>query len=170
MANSAKVEIGACPEHGILAMRFEGPCTAIIVGAVRDALSRIVKDPVRKLYFDLTAAESVDSTFTGLLVSRAVARDTGETCSFHLTGPTKPICKALETMHVLRLFDVTERLPEVSFTWHSLELQPPEADCMADIVASAHQALIDADKRNAPIFGRVVEMFRKAGESDGQSK
>lgn len=165
MAVPTQVEIGACPEHGILAMRFEGPCTAVIAATVRDALDKVVGDPVRKLYFDLSSAESVDSTFTGLLVSRVIAKDTGETCTFHLAGPSGPVRKALETMHVLRLFNVSDQLPEVSFTWHKLELNPPEAERMADIVASTHQALIDADKRNAPIFGRVVEMFRNAGKS-----
>ncbi len=63
---------------------------------------------------------------------------------------------ALGQMHVLRLFDVCESMPDAPDELNPLTARPGDREKLRDLVIDAHKTLIEADPRNAATFGRVV--------------
>jgi len=116
--------------------------------------------PIRHIYVDLSAADFIDSTFTGFLLSlRRGQADAGPT--LHLVAPTAGVLRTLETMQVRRLMDIVSELPESVDRWEALATDPLDASQSCELVIDAHEALIDADESNRAKFGHVVELFRK---------
>jgi hypothetical protein len=122
------------------------------------------KPEVTDIYFDLTDAGGVDSTFTGLLLSLATCRNDPARPAVHLLRPSPAVITALNRMYVLSLFDVCQSAPEAPADWQDLMPEKPLPEKTADVVIEAHEKLIDADPRNESAFRPVVEGFRAERE------
>jgi hypothetical protein len=137
-----------------------GSCTLAIAGLVQDGLKQYRRPEATDLYFDLSRADAIDSTFTGLLLSLVTSKADASVPAIHLLAPSPPVIKALQGMHVLPLFDVGSSISDPPAQWQELTGEGPGREQLTDLVIDAHQHLIDADPRNAEAFGRVVDGLR----------
>ncbi len=141
-----------------------GPCKMGICPALREFMQAEIAASSAHLYFDLSDAESVDSTFTGFLLSLAKQAGGGQGGAVHLFQPSDKVREALATMHVLRFFDVRPEALRPPGNWRVLSAAPGAAQRAADEVIEAHERLIEADQRNAAEFEGVVDAFRAERE------
>ncbi len=141
-------------------IRVRGAGTAAACMRLRPYLARFATPQTECLHFDLSETSRVDSTFVGYLVALSKDGRGSSRPAVRLVRPAAGVMKSLEQMYVLVLFDVGDALPGEPPTWHTVTEESADADGMADAVADAHEALIDADERNAPVFRRVVDLFR----------
>jgi anti-anti-sigma regulatory factor len=144
-----------------MVIRPMGSCTMAIAGLVQSRVKRCRRPQTTDLYFDLSQADAIDSTFTGLLLSLVTSKADADVPNVHLLAPSASVMDALGRMHVLVLFDVCSSMANPPTEWQELTADPAGPDELTDLVIDAHQQLIDADPRNVKPFGRVVEGLRE---------
>jgi hypothetical protein len=142
-------------------IRPEGPCTISICETVSAAVRELASTELQ-VYFDLSRADWLDSTFTGFLVSLVTRRCESHPAAprVHLLRPSDGARRALQQMHVLSLFDLQEQLPVEPQEWQELSPLCIDQTALAERVLDSHQHLIEADARNAPAFAPVIKCFR----------
>ncbi|HUU83497.1 MAG TPA: hypothetical protein VM243_08340 [Phycisphaerae bacterium] len=160
MAGAQRVRVEAGRNGSIVVIRPGGPCTVAICGAVLNFLKKICVAETSDIYFDLSRAQGIDSTFTGFLVALVTTESDSPIPAIHLLAPSKPVVTALERMFVLGLFDVVEEMAQSPADWQEVEPAPVSPDGLSDLVIQAHQELINADQRNAPAFRTLVATLR----------
>lgn len=160
MAGGTHIPIFACHEGGRLILRPSGACTVSVCGGLKGYLSGCKKPEITDVYFDLSDAAGLDSTFIGLLLAMATRNSDPAAPALHLVAPSAQATEALQRMYVMPLFHVQPTPPETCSTWVSLALEKAGPAQTADVVVQAHESLIEADLRNAPSCQPVVEGFR----------
>lgn len=156
--NATSIRLGRCGQQAVV--QLSGPCTAAACDRLRHGLSDIHPPDYTDLSVDLSKADWIDSTFAGYLVSFARHKDQAHCPTLHLIHPSEKARYALEMMHLLPLFDVRDNPPVQPESWEDVESAETEALYFQDLIIDSHQALIDADRRNASTFDKVVEFFR----------
>ncbi|HUU84066.1 MAG TPA: STAS domain-containing protein [Phycisphaerae bacterium] len=149
------VMIGECGTRVVL--RPIGCCTLGIAGSIRKRIGEYHPPDTTDLYFDLSGADAIDSTFIGLLLSLVSSKAGASVPAVHLLSPSQAVLEALERMRVLGMFEVCWSIPDPPTEWWELTGPTPEREEMTDLVIEAHQQLMDADPRNVEPFRRVVE-------------
>ena len=160
MAGAKQVRVEAGRSGTVVVIRPLGPCTVAICGAVLNYLKRLSIGDTSNVYFDLSQADGIDSTFTGFLVALVTTETDTPIPAIHLLTPSEVVVRALERMYVLALFDVVSAIPEPPAEWQELSPEPVSSEGLTDLVIQAHQELINADKRNAPAFRTLVATLR----------
>jgi anti-anti-sigma regulatory factor len=172
MASVTKVRVEAGWSGSALVIKPLGPCTVAICGDVLNYLKRLSAAEVTDIYFDLSEAGAIDSTFAGFLVALATSGTDAPVPAAHLLAPSEPVVQALERMYVLGLFDVCPAMPQPPTEWQELPAEPLSSEKLTDLVIEAHQELINADRRNAPAFRTLVatlQASKKRKPADGAS-
>ena len=156
MAGGTSIPVLIGVKDGRVLIRPVGPCTLVACDLLGPTLEGFHKPDTTDVYFDLSQAETIDSTFTGMLLGLLTGRKGPATPAVHLIRPTPRVVDALEQMHVLRLFDVCDSMPGTPDELNPLTTRPGDLAKLRDLVIDAHKDLIEADPRNAATFGRVV--------------
>lgn len=157
-AKAVRVEVGR--SGGVVVIRPLGPCTVAICGTVLNYLKHIRTADTTDIYFDLSQANGIDSTFTGFLVALVTTEADSPVPAIHLLAPSEAVVAALERMYVLALFDVVAAIPQPPTEWQELAAERVRSEGLTELVVQAHQELINADKRNAPAFRTLVATLR----------
>ncbi len=156
-------------------IRAVGPCNMSSCPALKDYIRGFKKPEMGDIYIDLSGAESIDSTFTGLLLSVATKKFDAQAPDLHLVSPAERVREAIRSMHLGRFFDVQDQLPACDGEWRDIQIDPPEGAPLAETVVECHKEIIRADDRNRDEFGRVVEGFEaelkksKSAPDDGKA-
>lgn len=145
----------------------QGRCSAVLGNAIRQYFHRLPADASRDVYFDLSAADMVESTFAGLLLSLVRQRGKGAVSAVHLVRPSTVAVSSLRSMNVLNLFDVVESLDGLPDAWVPLAADATSSDELADLIIRAHETLMAADPRNEAAFAPVVRGFKAAQDARG---
>lgn len=140
-------------------IRADGSCTVAICETVGRFVRECHRPDTTDLYFDLSDAGWLDSTFIGFLLSLVGRTDGAELPAVHLFQPKACVLEVLENMHVLHMFHIAAELPPAPPAWEVLPPVTLATDTGAELVIGAHQQLIDVDPRNAPVFQPVVDLF-----------
>ena len=164
MSGETEIAVSQPPDEGFVVVKLTGRCCAATCPSLQRYVEQLAPPSVTDVYFDLSGADSIDSTFTGLLVSRVRKSPEKPRPRAHLVSPSPRICQALELMHVLQLFDVVDSPPQRTTQWRELHRISAGPEDMADLVIRMHESLIAADRRNKPVFGPVVDTFRAERE------
>lgn len=145
----------------------QGRCSALLGNAIRQYFRRLPADSGRDVYFDLSAADMLESTFAGLLLSLVRQKGTGAVAGVHLVRPSSEAVSSLRSMNVLGFFDVLESSDGIPDAWVSLAADAANPDDLADLIVRAHEALVAADPRNEAVFGAVVRGFKAVHGAGG---
>ena len=161
MSHSTKIQAAVGGRGDSVLLRADGPCTMGVCSALREYIDQFKKPDKAHIYIDLSNAESIDSTFTGYLLSLATKRSNPQAPDLHLVSPTQRVTEALRVMHLTAFFDICESMPSPpDGGWTDVALHRGEINALADIVLDSHERLIEADARNKSEFGRVVDGLR----------
>ena len=160
MTDGVQILVAVCDRPRTVAVKPLGRCRIGVCDVFQRFVRRFHTPDTTDIFFDLSGAESIDSTFAGILVALATKKRHPETPDVHLVHPSPSVTNTLTTMHVLPLFDICEAMPDSPTQWTALHAEPLRPDQVPDLVIDAHQALIDADERNEAEFGPVVDVFR----------
>ncbi len=163
MAAARQFQVAA--DAGRIVLRPEGRCTAVLADAIGRYLQRLPDGAGRELYFDLSAAEMIESTFAGLLLAIALKRERAAALSMQLLRPSEPVVSALRNMNVLRFFQVCDALEGAPAASVAVPVEEADPKQLAELIVRAHEGLIAADPRNAAVFGGVVRCFKGSGDS-----
>ncbi len=158
MAGGTQVPVSVGRTGDAVVVRPEGACTVAICETVGHFLKTCQKPEISAIYVDLVNVPWMDSTFIGCLIGVAVERGNPTTPTVHLLRPPSHVLDVLTKMHVLHLFEVCDSCPEAP-DWEVLPHRPLPYERVAEVVISAHQRLIDVDRRNSPTFQPVVDLF-----------
>lgn len=150
--------VGQC--NGRIVIKLAGACTATLCERVESFLHELSKPKTSDVYFDLSEADWLDSTFAGFLVAMAIHMAGPSTPDIHLMDLSGGAAQSLANIHVLRLFDILDEAPIVPDEWHELPAQALDVKRIGQLVVESHEALIQADKRNAPAFEHLIELFK----------
>jgi anti-anti-sigma regulatory factor len=173
MAGSTNIMTAIDDANGIVLVKTTGPCTMGVCPALQAYLRTFQTPEKTDIYFDLSQAQAIDSTFTGLLLSLATKKPDARAPAMHLFQPADRVREALATMHVLSFFDICAEWPATPATWTPLPTPTADSEEAADLIIESHENLIEADERNKPEFDGVVKTFkaereRKRQVDDGQ--
>ncbi len=157
MAGGTKIPVHVGCSGAAIVIRPVGLCTLAACKVIKPCLANLKSSDADDLYFDLSEAASIDSTFTGMLLAQAREKTDPPGPAVHLLNPSPPVVEALERMHVLTLFDTCTSLPDPPTNWTELTGEESDRAVLADMVLQAHQCLADADPRNAETFRPVIE-------------
>jgi len=157
-ATQTTVHVGMAGDAAVV--KIAGACTFSLCDRIQNWLQQPAESGCPTVYFELRQAERIDSTFAGFLISLATEKDGSPAKRVHLVSPPQPIATALETMHLMSLFDVCDGLDDSPAEWRELGQTDARPEDVAQIVIDSHEKLIEADDRNADVFGPVVERFR----------
>jgi anti-anti-sigma factor len=164
MAGGTHIPVEVFESEGVSVVRPSGACTIAICETLTEYVRQVDQRGVRELYLDLSGADWLDSTFTGLLLALAAGKRRPQ-ARMYLYRPSEAARKTLENMHVASLLPVVDALPPHGPTGRLLEPVELSRDRAGDLVIDAHEELIAADSRNAPRFGPVVDVFRKSRDA-----
>jgi hypothetical protein len=143
----------------------QGRCSAVLGNAIRQYFRRLPPDAGCDVYFDLSNADMLESTFAGLLLSLARQRGSTAVAAVHLVRPSSVAVSSLRNMNVLSFFDVCESADGLPDTWIRLAADAGNPDELAELIIRAHETLIAADSRNEAAFGPVVRGFAAARDA-----
>lgn len=155
MPEVAQIQYGRL--DNVLAIKVEGPCTAVQAARVQRLLHEYMTASIAEIYFDLSRACYMDSSFAGRLLSLALQNREEAGPRICLYGMPAAVEDALRKMHVLHFFHVEAGIPAAISEWMPFSARDTELDELAELVIEAHEKLMEADPRNAETFGRVVE-------------
>jgi len=150
--------VGRSGSHVVV--RLCGACTTALCERVQACVTALSKPRTRDVYFDLTEADWLDSTFAGFLVSLATGKAGPSAPDIHLLNPSEGVAHSLTNIHVLGLFDIRDVAPALPAEWRELPAGSGDIARIARLVIESHEALIEADERNAATFQHVVDVFR----------
>lgn len=160
MSCDSKILVAVSDSRPTVAVKPIGVCKMGICQTLRRFVEQYEAPNKTDVYFDLSAVEFVDSTFTGFLLGLATKKNRPSAPDLHLVSPSAKALDTLRGMHLLPFFDICDKMPHPPGEWTVLAAEPVNADGAADLVIETHEQLVEADPRNADQFGRVVEVFR----------
>jgi len=151
-----------------IVLRPEGRCTAILADAIHRYLEQSEIGAGHDVYFDLSGASFVESTFAGLLVKLARRHASPATDRpVHLLAPSPPAMTALNQMGLARFFDICDALPQQPPAWAALPVEGSDPQALADLIVEAHESLIAANPDNQAAFDGVIRCFKAAKDKGG---
>jgi len=160
MASRKHIPAAVCRSGSRVVVKLSGACTATLCERVQVCVAALSKPLTSDLYFDLAEADWLDSTFAGFLVSLATGKAGPTMPDIHLLNLSEGAAQSLSNIHVLRLFDVPDAAPVLPAEWQELPAEPVDVARVRRLVIDSHEALIEADERNATTFQHVVDLFR----------
>ena len=160
MSSETQILVAASQAEHSAAVKAVGDCRMGICEALREFVNEHGRPDITDIYFDLSAASFVDSTFTGFLLGLATKRNQPAAPDLHLVNPSQKALDTFRGMHLMQYFDICDKIPNPPGKWSVLSADAVCPDTVGDLVIDAHEGLVEADQRNAEKFGRVVEVFR----------
>lgn len=150
--------VGRSGSH--LVVKLFGECTAGLCDRLQTCIAELQKPDTSDVYFDLAEAKWIDSTFVGFLVSLATRKSRPSVPDIHLVALSPGTDQSLANLHVRSLFDILDVAPVTPAEWCELPANPVDVVRVGKLVIESHEALIEADERNASTFQHVVDLFR----------
>ncbi len=171
MVDSAGKILHASVE-GVHVLRFLGDVRYPLSPALEPFLDRLFADdePVG-FVVDLTEAESIDSTYLGVIAriaNRMRKRDPRYRVTLVSTRPDLNV--VLFAMGFDRVFDIVECGKPLPAEERAVPLGEASRETMGRTVLDAHRALMALSGRNRELFRDVVSLLEREGSGDAQRK
>lgn len=153
-------------EGKIWVASHEGVYLIKMVGDVRLTLcvpfDRFIKtmfvvDDYTSIIFDLTEAESIDSTTLGLMAKIALRADAKKQLRPAIISDSKGINRLLESMGFDDIFDIMDSIPVAISGDVCLEAKELDEQTVKYKVLEAHKVLMSLNQKNAEAFSDLVE-------------
>jgi anti-sigma B factor antagonist len=156
--------------NGIVWMKVEGRGTFENSQCLKDFVRRMISKGRHEFVVDLEKCELMDSTFMGTLASVAFSLRDIKDGLLRVVRANARNFSLLESLGLDHLFELEPFLdgpqPESLQRAGACEVDPDEARSM---ILAAHEALVEADPRNAIRFQDVIEYLQQEvaeGRSD----
>jgi len=145
-------------------VRVRGRATFKLVPDFRDFVAREISQGKRGVLVDLSACETLDSTFVGVLTSLTLrCRRQGGT-SVKLFNVSDHLLDILNTLGLLRVLDIVEAADIQSLPFQQLATAAHSKIEVARLMLDAHETLAGLNEENAAQFKNVVEFLSKGLE------
>ena len=138
-------------------MKVDGRGTFENSQCVKEFVGRMIAKGSQEFVLDLGACELMDSTFMGMLTSVAFQLREVQSGQLRVVRANERNFSLLESLGLDHLFEV-EPEPAASAP-SALKVATPEEQKTAILIA--HEALVEADPRNAVRFHDVIEYLRQ---------
>ena len=151
--------IRAHDEPALLTLVVDGPATMTESPAVSEAAGERLRRGVRSLRLDLRDCTTLDSTFTGTLLSlKRELEDAGGTLTL-----VSPSAKVVDLLHEMGLEDfyAIEHADRVGGTWTDVPLARPGAERLSRMILDAHEQLARIPGAAETAFRTVVEELHR---------
>lgn len=151
--------IRAHEDAGALTLVVEGPATMTESAAVSEAVGERLRRGARAVRLDLRDCTTLDSTFTGTLLSldRQLEAAGG---TLTLVSPSPRVVALLQEMG-LEDFYAVEQADRVVGPWTDVPLTRPGADRLSRMILDAHEQLARVPGAAESAFRAVVEEMRR---------
>lgn len=168
MSKASSILVG--DTNGIVWMKVEGRGTFENSQCLKDFVRRMISKGRHEFVVDLEKCELMDSTFMGTLASVAFSLRDIKDGLLRVVRANARNFSLLESLGLDHLFELEPFLdgpqPESLQRAGACEVDPDEARSM---ILAAHEALVEADPRNAIRFQDVIEYLQQEvaeGRSD----
>ena len=143
-------------------MKLEGRGTFENSKCVKEFVQRMISKGHNDFVLDLEKCELMDSTFMGTLASVAFSLRDLESGLLRVVRANTRNFSLLEGLGLDHLFQVEpEPSPSLPPALHKAGIPGSAPDEQRLAILEAHEALIDADSRNAVRFQDVIEYLRQ---------
>jgi anti-anti-sigma regulatory factor len=160
VSKSSSILVGS--ENGTVWMKLEGRGTFENSKCVKEFVQRMISKGHNDFVLDLEKCELMDSTFMGTLASVAFSLRDLESGLLRVVRANTRNFSLLEGLGLDHLFQVEpEPSPSVPPALHKAGIPGSAPDEQRLAILEAHEALIDADPRNAVRFQDVIEYLRQ---------
>jgi anti-sigma B factor antagonist len=160
VSKSSSILVGS--ENGTVWMKLEGRGTFENSKCVKEFVQRMISKGHNDFVLDLEKCELMDSTFMGTLASVAFSLRDLESGLLRVVRANTRNFSLLEGLGLDHLFQVEpEPSPSLPPALHKAGIQGSAPDEQRLTILEAHEALIDADPRNAVRFQDVIEYLRQ---------
>ncbi len=157
-----KIEFGWMDEKVII--RIVGKGSFLNSRHFKVAATDLLEKAYSKIIVDLADCHSMDSTFIGVLTGVTLKMMKTHKRNVVLANMCKVNRETLETLGVIRFFDVEEKPCSFDVDFESVEdipEDPDEAVNQIKHILEAHETLMKADEKNAQRFKLVKESLEK---------
>lgn len=159
MPEATRIQYGR--RENVLAIQIEGACTAVQAARVQRLLHECLTADTSDIFFDLSRASYMDSSFAGRLLGLALGNQDKAGPRICLQNMPSAVAEALSKMRVLHFFNLCDTMPVDILEWKELAALDTEYGELAELVIEAHERLMEADPDNAEMFARVTEGLRE---------
>ncbi|MFM8764558.1 MAG: STAS domain-containing protein, partial [Spartobacteria bacterium] len=157
---SSSILVGS--ENRTVWMKLEGRGTFENSKCVKEFVQRMISKGHNDFVLDLEKCELMDSTFMGTLASVAFSLRDLESGLLRVVRANARNFSLLEGLGLDHLFQVEpEPSPSLPPALHKAGIPGSAPDEQRLAILEAHEALIDADPRNAVRFQDVIEYLRQ---------
>lgn len=151
--------------HGpaVLSIGVDGPATMLESAAVQEVADESVAEGARELFVDLRDCTTMDSTFSGTLLSLE-RRLQGCGGQLTLVSPSPRVMELLRQMGLEDFYKIEEAEPTPTKDddgWTEISTASPSVDKLKQVVIESHEELANLPSLAAPAFRTVVEELRK---------
>jgi anti-sigma B factor antagonist len=160
VSKSSSILVGS--ENGTVWMKLEGRGTFENSKCVKEFVQRMISKGHNEFILDLEKCELMDSTFMGTLASVAFSLRDLDSGLLRVVRANTRNFSLLEGLGLDHLFQVEpESSPSLPPALHKAGIPGSAPDEQRLVILEAHEALIDADPRNAVRFQDVIEYLRQ---------
>lgn len=156
--------LSVCVNRHAACVRIQGAAKFTSATQFKNLLVQLQGEGCTQIILDLSTCQMMDSTFLGVMASAALrcdaARQQGKAYSLELFRPSEKVLDSLENLDVLRLFTVTQQMPDLEcFT-------QVEGDGVSRVELNrtcleAHETLMKTSEENKRRFQDATAFFRK---------
>lgn len=157
--------IRAHDESAAVTLVVDGPATMTESPAVSDAVNTRISRGARAVRLDLRGCTSVDSTFSGTLLSleRQLEKVGG---TLTLVSPSPKVLELLQQMGLEDFYEIEVAEPLDDGTGTDVPVSRPGAEQLGKLILEAHDQLAAVPGVPATTFGAVVEELRREEEAE----
>lgn len=166
-SDTVEAQLLAADTEDVAALRIIGRANFKVSGEFREFGLRAVRGERRALILDFGQCVSVDSTILGVIAM--IGLEGRGTTAVIAANADEVVQKQLLGVGLKKLLTFADAENGGQFDWSSLcEAAAGSVDTaqVADTMLDAHEALMNLDERNIPVFRDVVELLKDQAESD----
>jgi len=157
-----KIELGWLDNNAII--RVVGKGCFINSRNFKEAITELLEGSYSEIIVDLCECKGMDSTFIGVLTGVTLKNMKKKQKQIVLANISKTNRELLDTLGVLRFFEIEEDPAVFQTGFESVEDTPEDPDdAISQIrhILEAHETLMKADKKNIERFKAVKQTLEK---------
>ncbi len=172
MADNSQI-LYASLDDGAVIFRVEGRGTYLNAGPFKQMIAKVqARNEETEFILDMTACESVDSTFMGVLAGIGMNQRREKRPNLKLINVSDRVRKLLQTLGLAHILDIRgleetpTPPPSVATDVVATSTTDVDREQQTQLMIQAHENLVQVDESNAPRFENVLKYLKESLEGE----
>lgn len=154
-------QILVASHHGVYVIKMVGDVRLTLCMSFDTYIDTMLADPLfSSVLFDLTEAESVDSTTLGLMAKTSILEDEKHEIYPVILAPTEDVRRVLDAMGFEEIFTIVDSLAVPMLASKPLHCNTCDEESIKRKIIEAHSILMELNPNNEEKFRDLVDLLK----------